>query len=74
MFLECGTVRVLARTRSRGVPCSDCSVLSSRVHSTYERRLADTPVGGQPVLVELTVRRLSWAPAKMRPKATTASP
>jgi len=40
------------------VPCPDCSVRSSRVHSTYERRLADTPVGGQPVLVELTVRRL----------------
>ncbi|MET7494037.1 hypothetical protein [Streptomyces sp900116325] len=28
------------------------------MHSTYGRRLADTPVGGQPVLVELTVRRL----------------
>ncbi|MFJ4321419.1 transposase family protein [Streptomyces lavendulae] len=40
------------------MPCPDCSVRSSRVHSTYERRLADTPVGGQPVLVELTVRRL----------------
>lgn len=58
VFLECGTVRVSARTRSRGVPCPDCSVRSSRVHSAYERRLADTPVGGQPVLVELTVRRL----------------
>ncbi|WP_329618057.1 ISL3 family transposase [Streptomyces brevispora] len=58
MFLECGTVRVSARTRDRSVPCPDCSTRSSRVHSTYERRLADTPVGGQPVLVELTVRRL----------------
>ncbi|MDX3458774.1 ISL3 family transposase [Streptomyces sp. ME02-8801-2C] len=58
VFLECGTVRVSARTRSRSVRCPDCSVRSSRVHSTYERRLADTPIGGQPVLVELTVRRL----------------
>ncbi|MFF1414594.1 transposase family protein [Streptomyces sp. NPDC058289] len=41
------------------MPCPDCSVRSTRVHnSTYERRLADTPVGGQPALVELTVRRL----------------
>ncbi|MFJ9768012.1 transposase family protein [Streptomyces erythrochromogenes] len=58
VFRECGTVRVSARTRSRSVRCPDCSVRSSRVHSTYERRLADTPIGGQPVLVELTVRRL----------------
>ncbi|MET7497160.1 transposase family protein [Streptomyces sp900116325] len=40
------------------MPCPDCSVRSSRVHSTYERRLAVAPVGGQPALVELTVRRL----------------
>ncbi|WP_445029738.1 transposase family protein [Streptomyces sp. SAS_270] len=58
VVLERETIRVLARTRSRRVPWPDCSVRSSRVHSTYERRLADTPVGGQPVLVELTVRRL----------------
>ncbi|MGW0886286.1 ISL3 family transposase [Streptomyces sp. NPDC002671] len=29
-----------------------------RVHSRYGRRLADTPVGDRPVLIELTVRRL----------------
>ncbi|MFD3442612.1 hypothetical protein ACFWU3_34575 [Streptomyces sp. NPDC058685] len=28
------------------------------MHSGYERRLADTPVGDQPVLIKLTVRRL----------------
>jgi transposase len=27
------------------------------VHSSYERRLADAPVGGQPVVIRLTVRR-----------------
>ncbi|WP_308380170.1 ISL3 family transposase [Streptomyces sp. ISL-43] len=58
VFLERRTVRVSARTRGSCVPCPDCSVWSNRVHSTYGRRLADTPVGGQPVLVELTVRRL----------------
>ncbi|MFJ3644208.1 ISL3 family transposase [Streptomyces sp. NPDC090108] len=58
VFLECGTVRVSARTRGRSVPCPDCSVRSGRMHSTYGRRLVDTPVGGHPVLVELAVRRL----------------
>ncbi|MCX4869375.1 MULTISPECIES: hypothetical protein [unclassified Streptomyces] len=28
------------------------------MHSCYQRRLADTPVGDQPVRIELTVRRL----------------
>ncbi|MGF6942341.1 transposase [Streptomyces auratus] len=32
--------------------------MSNRVHSTYGRCLADTPVGDRPVLIELTVRRL----------------
>lgn len=32
--------------------------MSNRVHSTYGKRLADTPVGDRPVLIELTVRRL----------------
>ncbi|MFJ3175361.1 hypothetical protein ACIPJK_31890 [Streptomyces roseus] len=58
VFRECGTIRVSARTRSHSVPCPDYPVQSSRVHSTHERRLADTSVGGQPGLVTLTVRRL----------------
>jgi len=36
----------------------DCKLPSSHVHSCYERRLADTPVGDQPVVIALTVRRL----------------
>ncbi|MDP5315726.1 transposase family protein [Streptomyces poriferorum] len=36
----------------------DCELPSRRVHSCYQRRLADSPVGGRPVLIELTVRRL----------------
>ena len=30
---------------------------SARVHSAYERRLADAPIGGQPVVIRLAVRR-----------------
>ncbi|WP_398654429.1 transposase family protein [Streptomyces kanamyceticus] len=29
------------------MPCPDCAAESRRVHSTYERRLADGPIGGQ---------------------------
>ncbi|MFD8007177.1 transposase family protein [Streptomyces mirabilis] len=38
--------------------CPGCAVMSNRVHITYGKRLADTPVGDRPVLTELTVRRL----------------
>lgn len=38
--------------------CPGCTVVSNRVHSRYERSLADTPVGDRPVRIELTVRRL----------------
>src|SRR5262245_64795385 len=37
--------------------CPRCGMLSSRVHSRYERRLADRAVGGQRVVIRLEVRR-----------------
>ncbi|MFD9824874.1 ISL3 family transposase [Streptomyces violascens] len=58
VFLAGGTVHIAARTRDHSVSCPDCTTASHRVHSTYERRLADSPVGGRPVLIRLTVRRL----------------
>ncbi|WP_405786823.1 ISL3 family transposase [Streptomyces sp. NBC_00029] len=51
-------VHIVARTLDGPASCPDCELPSSRVHSCYQRRLADTPVGGQPTLIELTVRRL----------------
>ncbi|WP_239516912.1 MULTISPECIES: ISL3 family transposase [unclassified Streptomyces] len=51
-------IRLVARTREIGVACPGCAAVSSRVHSTYGRRLAGTPVGDRPVRIELTVRRL----------------
>ena len=58
VFTECGVVHIVARTLDGSAPCPDCELPSRRVHSCYQRRLADTPVGGRPVLIELTVRRL----------------
>ena len=49
----CASGRALALTMA----CPRCGRLSGRVHSGYGRRLADAPVGGQPVLIRLAVRR-----------------
>ncbi|MFJ7209963.1 transposase family protein [Streptomyces sp. NPDC098789] len=38
--------------------CPDCGCCSARVHSLYCRTLADVAVGGRPVLIGLSVRRL----------------
>lgn len=53
-----GVVRIAARTRELMVACPDCGRESARVHSRYPRTLADVAVGGRPVLISLTVRRL----------------
>lgn len=59
VFVERGTLRITARTRDgAGLPCPDCGTVSARVHSCYERHLADAAVGGRAVVVDLTVRRL----------------
>jgi transposase len=51
-------LRISARTESSPVACPSCGSVSSRVHSRYERRLADTAVGGQRTAIVLEVRRL----------------
>ncbi|MEQ4210489.1 ISL3 family transposase, partial [Actinopolymorpha sp. B9G3] len=56
--LTSAVVEISARTRRTGVACPRCGSVSRRVHSRYWRRLADTPVGGRPVLIKLEVRRL----------------
>lgn len=58
VFTECGVVHIVARTLDGTASCPDCELPPSHVHSCYERRLADTPVGDQPVVIALTVRRL----------------
>jgi hypothetical protein len=51
-------VRVRARTRKVAVACPGCGKLTRRVHGYHLRRLADVPVGGRSVVVELRIRRL----------------
>ncbi|WP_037653038.1 transposase family protein, partial [Streptomyces avermitilis] len=53
-----GVVRIAACTRELTVACPDCGRGSARVHSRYSRTLADVAVGGRPVVIGLSVRRL----------------
>jgi transposase len=50
-------VHVLARNRASEAACPGCGVVSRRVHSRYQRKLADTASGGQEVLIDLQARR-----------------
>ncbi|MFJ2478536.1 transposase family protein, partial [Streptomyces sp. NPDC087659] len=58
VWAEGGTVHMAACTRELTVACPDCGRSSGRVHSRYCRTLADVAVGGRPVLIGLSVRRL----------------
>ena len=48
---------MLARTCASEAACPGCGVVSQRVHSRYQRKLADTASGGQEVLIHLQARR-----------------
>ncbi|MEU0990659.1 transposase family protein [Streptomyces sp. NPDC005953] len=51
------SVRVSARGRAPGAECPGCGSWSGRVHSGYERRIGDTAVCGQELVLHLRVRR-----------------
>lgn len=54
-----GLLCIRARAQAGEVPCPARDRISRRVHSRYERRLADVPAGGRRVVIWLQVRRLS---------------
>ncbi|MCK8669783.1 ISL3 family transposase [Rhodococcus sp. HM1] len=51
------TIRIHAHPHRNQAQCPKCDTSSSRVHSRYRRRPADTAIGARPVVLELTVRR-----------------
>jgi transposase len=57
VFLAGRSVRIQASTRTREAACPACGTGSRWIHSRYERRLADTAVGGQETMIQLQVRR-----------------
>ena len=48
---------MLTRTCAGESAFTGCGVMSQRVHSSYQRQLADTAVGGREVLIDLQGRR-----------------
>ena len=62
---------IWARARAGQASCPACGRFSVRVHSRYQRRLADAAIGGRPVLIRLTVRRF-FCPAPDCPVITFA--
>ncbi|WP_414125820.1 transposase family protein [Rhizobium sp. BR 317] len=52
--------------RSTEAKCPDCSKASHRLHSRYERRLADLPWQGDAVTIILNVRRLGCSNKRCR--------
>lgn len=57
VFRSGATIRVRARTETSQAECPGCGTHSHRRHSHYERRLSDTAVGGQELLIHLRVHR-----------------
>jgi transposase len=52
-------LRIAARTRDDAAAvCPRCATESDWVHSRYVRHVADEPVGGRAVVIDLSVRRL----------------
>lgn len=52
-----GGLSVWARSRARRALCVRCGAGSTRVHSRYERRVADASLAGESVQIRLRVRR-----------------
>lgn len=65
------TVRITASTTTRTATCPTCAMPSARVHSRYQRRLADTPISAQETLIHLHVRRFFCDQGTCRQKIFT---
>jgi transposase len=51
-------IRVVAWTRDAPVPCPVCGVPTRKVHGYHDRTVADVPVDGRQVVINIQVRRL----------------
>jgi transposase len=56
--IEPNRIIALARSQSKASACPRCGAPSARVHSRYQRSLADLPSHGRAVEIKLAVRRL----------------
>jgi transposase len=58
---EPNRITIIARPDFLTATCPSCHALSSRVHSRYERCLADLPWQGRPVAIRVSARRFLCA-------------
>lgn len=69
VWREGHVVHIAATTTRRAARCPLCRRRSKRVHSQYERTLADLPCGGERVLIHLHTRRficrVRWCPRRI---------
>lgn len=61
MYESGGGVVTEARSAREQADCPGCGSTSARVHSRYQRRLADAALGNRPVVIRLQVRRFTCA-------------
>jgi len=71
MQSEAGGLVISARPASRTAACPTCGSASARVHSTYQRSLADLPSHGQAVRIGVSTRRFRCAMATCRQRIFT---
>jgi transposase len=55
-----GMTTIVVRSTSCSSSCPGCGIASSRVHSRYQRRVADLPLAGRSVSLIATIRRFTW--------------
>jgi transposase len=54
---EFDTTLITIRPLGMVSACPECGTTSGRIHSRYQRRLADLPLAGKPVRLVVLVRR-----------------
>ncbi|HEX4205596.1 MAG TPA: ISL3 family transposase [Ktedonobacteraceae bacterium] len=75
MTIAHGVITVLAHSQTTGGQCPGCAHLSSRIHSRYQRTLADLPWSGRTVRLLVQVRRFFCTqPTCLRKTFTEAIP
>ncbi len=68
-----GVILVLAQSQRESAACPDCAHLSSRIHSRYQRKLADLPCSGHFVRLVVQVCRFFCKHPRC-PRTTFAEP
>ncbi len=67
MQSEADGLVIFARSASKTAACPACSSASARIHSTYQRSLADLSSLGQAVRIKLSARRVPLRPGDLPP-------